>query len=370
MSKLDKLRVAIVHDWFDQIDGGSEKVAAHIANLFPQADIFTLLFNQHKFGKQFSGRKIQTSFLQKLPLPIRSNHHLLLPLIPLALSRFDFSDYDLVISSSPAFSKNISTPSNVVHITYCHSPMRFAWDYWPTYLDERELSWSKKTLAKITIPLIRKWDLKGAQRIKHWIANSETVKSRITKYYGVNEVSVLNPPVDLSNIPKIKPKEHDYYVTLATLASYKQIDLAIKACNLSRQKLFIIGDGPQRQELENIAGDTITFLGYTSGEEKWQTLANAKALIFPTEEDFGMAPIESLAVGTPVLAYKKGGLTETIKEGKSGFFFEEQTSEAVVTAMEKLESSKLNEEFMKKEALQYDQKIFDQKFIEYVESVI
>lgn len=368
--KTDELKIAIVHDWFDQINGGSEKVALHIANLFPQADVFTMLFNKEKFGSDFKGRNVKVSKLQNLPAFVRKNHHLMLPLIPSALKQFDFSEYDLVISSSPAFSKNISVPSNVTHITYCHSPMRFAWDYWPKYLDERGLSWPKQMLAKLTIPSIRKWDLAGAQKIQHWIANSETVKDRIERYYDIKDVAVINPPVDVSGIPKKSYSKDDYYVTLATLASYKRIDLAIKACNLARARLVVIGDGPQRQELENIAGDTIKFAGFVDSDEKWQLLGSAKALIFPTEEDFGMAPIESLAVATPVLAYGKGGLTETIEEGKSGFFFDEQASEAVVAAMDKLEASKLSPDFMKQQAVQYDQKLFDQKLLNYIETVL
>lgn len=370
MPDLKTLKVAIVHDWFDQINGGSEKVALHIAKLFPQADIFTMLFNDAKFGSYFKDRQITVSGLQKLPAFLRNNHHFLLPLIPRALNEFDFTGYDLVISSSPAFSKNIKVPTSTTHITYCHSPMRFAWDYWPKYLEEQDLGRFKKLLAKLTIPTIRKWDLTGAKAIKHWLANSDTVKDRIQQYYGITDVTVLNPPVNVAGIPKQSFPKKDHYVTLATLAPYKRVDLAIKACNLARAELIVIGDGPQREELENIAGDTITFVGYIDNAEKWQLLGSAKALIFPTEEDFGMAPIESLAVGTPVLAYNKGGLTETIKEGKSGFFFDEQTSEAVVLAMEKLSLAKLDEKFMKQEAAKYDQKLFDQKFLDYVKEAI
>jgi len=364
--KSDNLKVAIVHDWFDQIDGGSERVAVHIAKLFPEADIFTMLYNEEKFDKYLSKRNIRTSFLQKLPIFIRKNHHLLLPLIPIALKRMDFSEYDLVISSSPAFSKNINTSNKTTHITYCHSPMRFAWDYWPKYLDERELSPLRRAVAKIIIPMIRKWDLKGASGVDHWIANSETVKNRISQYYDIDKVTVINPPVKTSDAPKSNIHKKDFYITLATLASYKRIDLAIMACNLARAKLIVIGDGPQRAELEQIAGDTISFTGFIDTNEKWKFIAEAKALIFPTEEDFGIAPIESLAAGTPVIGYNKGGLTETITDGVTGFMFNQQASESIVVAMEKLESANLNPVNMINQAAKYDSKFFDERFLDFV----
>ena len=365
------MRIAIVHDWFDQIYGGSERVAIHFCKLFPNAEIFTLLYNSEAYGNDLGNRIIHKSSLQRLPVRLRANHKILLPLIPKALARFDFSGYDLVISSSPAFSKNINVPENIPHITYCHSPMRFAWDYWPEYLHEQDYGVVQKLLAKLAIPRIRKWDLEGAKRIKYWLANSETVKQRIQKYYQIDEdkITVLNPPVEIAEAPRAIAKRDEYYVTLATLTPYKRIDLAIKACNVSRRKLIVIGDGPARKDLEQMAGDTIRFVGFVSGKEKWELLRRAQGLIFPQVEDFGMAPIEALAVGTPTIAFRQGGVTETITDGKFGILFDEQTSESIVDAIDRSETSKFNVDKMREAAQAYSTENFDREFMKYINKI-
>ncbi|MBP6041471.1 glycosyltransferase [Candidatus Saccharibacteria bacterium] len=356
------MKIAIMHDWFDQVLGGSELVALHIADLYPDADIFTMIYDPEKFGERLAGRNITTSSLQTLPSKLRKNHKLLLPLIPRALKKLDFSGYDLVISSSPAFSKNITVPVGTKHLTYCHSPMRFAWDYWPKYLDEQDYGLLKKTLANMIIPKIRKWDLKGASSVDYWIANSETVKDRISKYYGIKDIEVLYPPVDLKN--KLNPveKRGDYYVTLGALTPYKRIDLAIKACNKSRRNLIVMSDGPQRRELESIAGDTIKFVGFVDGDQKWELLRRSLGLIFPTIEDFGMAPIEAMAVGTPVIALKDGGLTETVEDHVSGVFFDNQTSEDISEALDIAESIEFDHKTIAASTSKYASENFDKRF--------
>lgn len=366
------MKVALIHDWFDQVYGGSERVALHIAHLFPDADIHAMLYNPAVFDTYLDGRTVRTSSLQKLPKRLRSNHKLLLPLIPKAIRSLDFSGYDLVISSSPAFSKNITVPEGTGHITYCHSPMRFAWDYWPEYLKEQDFGVLRNLFAKATIPRIRKWDYEGAKRIKHWIANSETVKQRIHTYYDVKEkdITVIYPPVNLSAIPRLVENREEYYVTLATLTPYKRIDLAIKACNVSRRKLIVIGDGPARKDLEQIAGDTIRFVGFVDSEEKWDILRKAQGLIFPQVEDFGMAPIEAMAVGTPTIGFRQGGVTETVEDGVSGVLFDQQTSESIVDAIDRAESMEFDSAAMRESSHQYSAEKFDQSFSKYVENVL
>ncbi|MBP7018530.1 glycosyltransferase [Candidatus Saccharibacteria bacterium] len=363
------MKIAIMHDWFDQVLGGSELVAIHIAKLFPEADIFTMLYNEQKFGDKLRGRTIKISNLQKIPSRLRTNHKLLLPLIPQALKRLDFSGYDLVISSSPAFSKNITVPASAKHLTYCHSPMRFAWDYWPKYIDEQSFGLVRKTLANLIIPKIRKWDLEGVKGVDLWLANSNTVKGRIDKYYGINDVEVLYPPVNLKDKLRIVENKDDYYVTLGALTPYKRIDLAIKACNLSRRKLIVMSDGPQRRELEAIAGDTIKFVGFVSGEQKWDILRRSRGLIFPTIEDFGMAPIEAMAVGVPVIALKDGGLTETVEDHVSGVFFEEQTSDAIIQALDVVESINFDYRKIAESTSKYSSEVFDKRFKQIVKDL-
>ncbi len=365
------MKIALVHDWFDQVHGGSENVALHFTRMFPQAEIFVLLYNPAMFDSKIGKRILHTSSLQRLPARVRRNHKLLLPLIPKALSSFNFTGFDLVISSSPAFSKNITVPDDIPHITYCHSPMRFAWDHWPEYLYEQKYGRFQKALAKGIIPRIRKWDLDGAQRIKHWIANSETVKQRIQKYYSVDadDIVVMHPPVELRDAPKLIDNRDEYYVTLATLTPYKRIDLAIKACNVSRRKLVVIGDGPARKDLEQIAGDTIRFMGFVNVEEKWDLLRRAKGLLFPQVEDFGMAPIEAMAVGTPTIAFRQGGVTETIIDGRYGTLFDEQTSESLVDAIDRSELTKYNAGDMREAAQEYSSETFDKQFMDYVGKV-
>lgn len=355
-----------MHDWFDQVLGGSELVALHIAELYPDADILTMLYGPEKFGNKLAGRNITTSYLQKIPSKLRNNHKLLLPLIPRAIKKMDFTGYDLVISSSPAFSKNITAPEGVKHLTYCHSPMRFAWDYWPKYLDEQGYGLLKKILANLIIPKIRKWDLEGASGVDRWVANSETVKDRISKYYGVKDIEVLYPPVDLKDKLKSVEKRDDYYVTLGALTPYKRIDLAIKACNKSRRNLIVMSDGPQRQELESIAGDTIKFVGFVDGDQKWELLRRSRGLIFPTVEDFGMAPIEAMAVGTPVIALRDGGLTETVEDKVSGVFFEEQTSEDITGALDIAESIEFDHKKIAASTSKYASENFDKRFKQIV----
>lgn len=249
--------------------------------------------------------------------------------------------------------------------------MRFAWDYWPEYLEEQRYGFFKKALAKLTIPRIRRWDYEGAKRVTHWIANSETVKQRIHDYYDIakDDITVMYPPVELEDVPRLVDNRDEYYVTLATLSPYKRIDLAIRACNVSRKKLIVIGDGPSRSDLEQMAGDTIRFVGYLEAEEKWEILRKAQGLIFAQVEDFGMAPIEALAVGTPTIGFRQGGVTETIVDKKFGVLFDEQTSEAIVDAIDRSEAIDFDRQAMREAAMRYSADRFDAEFKSYIDKV-
>lgn len=362
------MRVAIVHDWFDQVFGGSERTALAMAEVFPKADIFTMIYNDDVFGGQIHPKRLHTSVLDKWPRFLTKRHQLLLPFIPAAIESYDFKGYDLVISSSPAFSKNIITPPETLHLTYCHSPMRFAWDYWPQYLKDNGYGPLRRFLARRMIPRIRQWDLSGVARVDYWLANSQNSAKRIRKYYKQKDVTVLYPPADISGA-KPGAKKRDFYVTLATLTPYKKLDLAIEAFNISGHKLVVIGDGPDRGRLQKLAKDNIKFAGRLEDDDKWRLLAAAQGLIFPQVEDFGLAPIEAMAAGTPVIAYAKGGVLETVTAGKTGVFFKQQTPAVINAAVERARKTRFHQSDLTAAAEQFSKPVFMSKFKTYVKEV-
>ncbi len=330
------MKVALVHDWLNTKVGGGELVLVELAALFPDADIYTLLFNEQNYADKIDPSRVHASFLQNFPSFLRNRSRYFLPLAPKAIESFDFTGYDVVISSSSAFARGIKVPKGVIHICYCFSPMRFVWDYWPRYLDEQNVGWLTRQAITAMVGRLRKWDLSTVPRVTKWVAISELVQARIKKYYGQDSI-IIYPPARLGDL-KVQSEKSDYYVTLASLTPYKRIDLAIEACNLLQRPLKVMGDGADAARLKAMAGPTITFEGRVSDERKAELLANAKALLFPNEEDFGIAPIEAMASGTPVIAYNKGGLKETVIDGKTGIFFDSQTPQALAAAIEHLDS--------------------------------
>ena len=349
------MKIAIVHDWFE-VFGGAEKTVIAIAEMFPKADLYTMIFNDDKFAQYFAPSKVHTSYLQKLPSFLKTKHRLLLPIIPQAIESYDLSEYDIVISSSSAFSKNIITSDKTLHICYCHSPMRFAWDYWPQYVDELGYGPIRKFIASKLIHNLRQWDSNGSSRVDVWLTNSKTSQKRIAKYYR-KKSEIIYPPADLEG-SFVSKKKGNYYITLATLTPYKKIEAAIEAFNISGKKLFVIGDGPDRKRLEKMAAKNIRFAGFVKEKKKWELIAASKGLIFPQEEDFGIAPIDAMACGTPVIAYKKGGVLETVLPGKTGVFFGSQTAEAINKAIAKSETIDWQASAMRKHALGFSKKIF------------
>lgn len=362
------MKIALVHDWFDQVYGGSERTALSIAKMFPDCDVFTMMFNDDIFGGTIDPKRLRTSFLDRWPNFITKRHHYLLPFIPNAIESYDFSGYDLVISSSPAFSKNVITPPETIHVTYCHSPMRFAWDYWPQYMYDNNFGPIKRMIARGQVNRIRQWDLHGVSRVDHWLTNSKTSANRIKKYYRVT-AQVLHPPANLTGA-KPSRKKGNYYVTLATLTPYKKLDIAIEAFNVNGQKLLIIGDGPDRERLQNLAKGNIKFAGFVKDEKKWKLLAGAKGLIFPQEEDFGLAPIDAMACATPVIAYGKGGALETVIDKKTGVFFKTQSVEALNQAITKAESIHFETQNLVNQAKKFSEPIFQRRLHEYLKKVM
>lgn len=325
------MKTALVHDFLTEF-GGAERVLAAFRELFPNAPIYTLLYNP-KLAELFPEQVVRTSALQKLPAPLRGNRRLLLPLYPFVIEQFDFSGYDLVLSDSSSFAKGIISRPETLHINYCHTPTRYLWDYTNEYLEELRVPPFFEAPTLLVLHFLRIWDQEAAQRPDVIIANSENVRQRIQKYYK-RDAQVIYPPLDLSRFP-IKRGHEDYFLIVSRLSSYKRIDLAIEAANRLGFNLTIIGEGSERRHLEALAGPTIEFLGFKPDDLLPEYYANARALIFPGEEDFGLTPIEAMATGTPVIAYRRGGLLESVKEGVSGVFFDEPVADSLILAIER-----------------------------------
>lgn len=331
-----KIKVAIVHDFLMKV-GGAEKVTSAISELFPDAPIYTLLYN-HQVDKLFPQRKIIVSYLQQWQKLFHLPTKFLLPFMATAIESFDFSGYDLVVSSSHSFAGGIITPAETVHISYCHSPTRYLWDAFHSYINEQRLSgWGKGILNRL-LHQLRIWDKLSSDRVQKYIANSNYVKNRIRKYYR-QDSTVIYPPVDVDQI-KPTPTHSDYFLVISRLTPYKRIDLAIAACDTLHLPLVIIGTGEDEARLKKMAGFSVDFLGWQNDVNKIKYLQNCRALIFPGEEDFGIVPVEAMAAGKPVIAYRKGGALETVQEGVTGMFFNQPTAASLVQTLQ---------EFLRKE---------------------
>ena len=329
------MKIALVHDYLTQL-GGAERVLFALARAYPDATIYTLLYDRGKVGGYLVGRDVQSSFLNKLPKFLRLNKRLLLPFLPKAIESLDLSGYDLIISSSSAFAKGVVKNPKAVHICYCHSPARFLWDYKDDYQKDNRFGVSARFFINLIIPFLKKWDKASADRVDFWIANSKTTQERIKKYYGKDSV-VIYPP--LARFQCLAPKAlniADYFFIAARLSAYKKIDIAIEAFNDLGWPLVIAGEGPERERLENMAGKNVKFLGFVPDEELGGYYAASKAFILANEEDFGLSALEAASFGKPVLAYKYGGATEWLEEGIMGEFFESQTKEAIIEALRKM----------------------------------
>ena len=341
-SSTQPLRVAIIHDWLT-VYAGAERVLEQMLLCYPQADIYsTVDFVPDKERAFLAGKKVNTSFIQKLPFA-RTKYRAYLPLMPLAVEQFDLSSYDLVIYSSHAVAKGVLTGPDQCHVCMCYSPIRYAWDLQHQYLQESGLTKGPKAwLAKYLLHKIRIWDLRTANGVDQFIAISQFIAKRIFKVYRRESV-VIYPPVSLEAFT-LGEQKGDFYLTASRLVPYKKVDLIVRSfANMPDKRLIVIGDGPDFEKIKQIATPNVTLLGYQPFEVLLSHLRQAKAFIFAAEEDFGIAPLEAQACGTPVIAFGKGGALETIvgKEGEpspSGLFFPEQTCTAIIEAVGRFES--------------------------------
>jgi glycosyltransferase involved in cell wall biosynthesis len=323
------LRVAIVHHWL-VTQGGGERVLETLASIFPDADIFTLLADPKQIPSSLRNRRIQQTFLARIPWSNRLHRHLL-PLYPLAVEQLDLRGYDLVITSDAGPMKGVLVAAGAIHICYCHAPMRYLWNQYHDY--RNELSGVAKYAFSLSAHYVRAWDFAAAQRVTLFAANSANVSFRIQQYYSRPSV-VLYPPVDTS-LARLEANTTDSYLAVGRLVAYKRMDLVIGACNRLRRKLRIIGSGPEERSLRALAGPSIEFLGQVPDQVLWNEYARCRAFLFAAEEDFGMAPVEAQACGRPVIAYGKGGALESIaaentSSGRTtGLLFHEQTVQAL-----------------------------------------
>ncbi len=324
------MRVAIVHDYLNQF-GGAERVLLALMELFPNAPVFTLVYDKERLGLDLPDKRIKTSFLQKIPGSKR--YHRSFPLLmPLAIEQFDFSDYDVVLSSTHSFSKGIITGPQTMHISYCFTPTRYVWDDCHRYVREFSQSTIFHRLAPFGLSYIRLWDYYASQRVDSYLTLSDYVAKRIEKYYQRESV-VIPPPVDVNRFT-VSTTDQGYFLIVSRLVPYKRIDLAIAACEALHVPLKIVGTGPERAALEAKAGKWIQFLGFVPDEKLPALYAGAKALLFPQEEDFGITPLEAAATGKPTIAFAAGGATETIKAGETGLFFDEQTAASLIEGLQ------------------------------------
>lgn len=332
-------RIALVHDWLSPTFGGSERVFLRLCQLYPEAPVYTLLFDEERYRKQLNPKRVHTSFLQKLPRYFFNHRKYLLPLIPRAIDSFDFNDYDIVISSSNAFAKNIKTPAHTTHICYCHTPARFAWEDTDGYLAKSGISGFKKGLAKISTQRFRNWDKQSSKGVDVWLANSSNTAQRIHRLYK-QKAEVVYPPVE--QIEGVSPKQSAAnsgpYLTISTLTPYKRIDLAIEACQQLGRELIIVGEGPQKPALAAMAREGTTLAGWVSEEELSRLLQSARGVLWPGLDDFGMTPVVAMAHGTPVIAYGEGGVLETVIDGETGVLFKSQTTKSLEEAIKRAES--------------------------------
>jgi len=359
-NKILELNVALVHYWLLKKRGG-ERVLKLIAKNFPQADIFTLFYNPDNVYDTFKQHKITTSFLQKFPFA--SKHYKnYLPFFPLAIEQFNLNNYDLVISSESGVAKGVLTNPETCHICYCHTPMRYAWNMYHLY--KRDLGPIKKFFFSPILHYIRMWDQLSANRVDYFIANSINTQKRIKKYYK-RDSEVIYPPVDTKFFtPGPRKNNEDFFLVVSAMESYKNINLVIEAFRTLNKPLVVVGSGSQKVSIS--PGTGINYLGQISDEVLREYYRKCKALIFPTEEDFGLVPLEAQACGKPVIAYGKGGALESVIENKTGIFFKEQTPQNLIEAINKFEGMKFDPDEIRENAERFKQEVFEDKFTKFV----
>jgi glycosyltransferase involved in cell wall biosynthesis len=327
---------------------------AGLMELFPGADVFTLVYRPEKFGHLFEGRRVVTSSLQRLPFG-KTRYQYYLPFYWGLMGGFDLSSYDLIISSSSACAKWVRNPKKTLHVCYCHTPMRYIWDLFDDYFGP-SASFPVRWMARWVRPYLQRCDLRSNEGVTHFLANSTEVQERIQRIYGRTS-EVFHPPVEVDRFQAPKgPGE--YYLVLSALVPYKRVDLAVRACTQKGLPLVVVGRGSEEGRLRALAGPTVTFKGQASDEEVASYYQRAKALLFPGKEDFGIVPVEALAAGCPVIAFGEGGVKDTLKDGETGVLFQEQTLESLGRALDRFEKMTFDPETLRQKAKPFSRERF------------
>jgi len=357
------MKIAIVHDYLNQY-GGAERVVETLHEIFPNAPIYTSVYLPKNLPDSFKKMEIRTSFIQRLPF-LNKHFKKYFLIYPFAFRNFNFSEYDIVLSSSSAYAKAIRVQPHTLHICYCHTPARFIWRYNQYMKKEKVNIFIKKFIYYLTF-LLRRWDMNSNKKVDFFIANSENVKNRIRDIYN-QDSKVIYPLVETNKF-FIAPEIQSYFLVVSRLNAYKRLDIAIEAFNKLKLPLRIIGDGPYQKHLESMAKSNIRFLGKVNEKVLIRDYAYCQALIFPGEEDFGMIPVEAQASGRPVIAYAKGGALETVIEGITGIFFKKQAVDSLIGAIRRFERIKNNfdPKKIRENAIRFDKKIFQEKIKSFI----
>ena len=359
------MKVALVHDWLTGLRGG-ERVLEQLCLLYPEADIFTLLWVRGSCGAIIERHRILTSFLDRLP---RRGYRHYLPLYPAAIESFDLSAYDLVISTSHAVAKGARPGPHAVHVAYIHTPMRYVWDQFDAYFGRGRAGPLTRIAARAVAPMLRRWDVRSTSRAHALIANSRFVADRIRRFWGREPDAVVYPPVDTSRfVPAAEgPAPEEYALIVSALVPYKRVELAVSAFSRVKRPLWIAGDGPERKRLERAAGPSVRFLGSPGHDALPRLYAGARFFVLPGEEDFGIAPVESQAAGRPVLALGRGGALETVVEGETGEFFPEPTVQSLLDGIAAIDRLQPDPVRIRENALRFDVARFGPEIREQIE---
>lgn len=360
------MKVALIHDHLAQ-DGGAEKVLKVLADIYCQAPIYTLLYEEKNALKYFADRRIETSIIQKLPGGVRF-YQWYMPFMPMAVEFFDLREYDVVISDASAFAKGVITSPKTLHISYCHTPTRYLWDYTHQYINELKYNKLIKKIISLVLTYIRLWDRLAADRVDIFVANSETVRRRIEKYYR-RPARVIYPPVDTDKF-SLSKEIGDYFLIGGRLAPYKRVDIVVEAFRHLGWPLKIFGDGVDLKRLKKIANfsNNITFLGRVDEKTKIELYRHCRAFLNPQEEDFGITAVEAMAAGRPVIAFRAGGATETVKEGVSGLFFKQQSVENLIQALKEFvaKEKEFKPALIRAQAEKFSRQRFEKEIKEFV----
>jgi glycosyltransferase involved in cell wall biosynthesis len=357
------MKIALVHDWLTGMRGG-EKCLEVLCEIFPEAPIYTLLYIKGSISPALESKDIHTSFIQRFPM-LEEKYRSYVPLFPLAIESLDFSEYDVVISTSHCVAKGIKVRPGALHISYIHTPMRYVWEMYDEYFGKGRAGFMTRAAMAIFAPYLRRWDRKTASRVHYYIANSENVRQRIQRLYG-RDAEVIFPPVD-TNLFQLSNSDEGFYLLVSALVPYKRVDLAVEAFNQSGDRLFIVGKGPEDRKLREMAKSNVVFLGWRTDQELAELYACCRALIFPGEEDFGIVPLEAMASGKPVIAFAKGGALETVVEGVTGTFFKEQTAAACLERIHALQTMHLDPVTIRAHALHFGREVYKKKMSAFIE---